>query len=44
MSVRRAPTARRVPICLVRVLTLKAARPKMPSAAMPTSINVTSVR
>ncbi len=35
MSVRRAPTARRVPICLVRVLTLNAASPKMPSAAMP---------
>ena len=44
MSNRRAPTARRVPICLVRVLTLNAASPKIPSALIASSSTITTLR
>ena len=44
MSRLRAPTARRVPICRVRVFTLNVARPKMPSALKISTRPVTTER
>ena len=44
MSRLRAPTARRVPIWLVRVFTLKVARPKMPSELKTSTRPVTTDR
>src|SRR5581483_6451110 len=44
MSDLRAPTARRVPICLVRLLTLKVVRPDIPRHVTLISSRVTTLR